>query len=190
MPNLVSPARLGGVEKAGWKVTLNGQDVTSTTLHFQAFHPKFGTLSFGQRPEGSQAIRSHGQDALRRQLETASRLLERGKEIQGLQDFHTQAGRMNQTGAELESSLEAMAKSKRPVRPEDLAKLDSALRRLNEQMADLRRAIEALPKPPPRSEAEASRRQYVVPLSGAERSADALQQAIAFGLGAVFVFAV
>lgn len=110
-------------------------------------------------------------EKLAKQLRKAERLLGEGKSLQTLQDFRHQAARMEQGAAELKAALQGG----------DDRKLSAALSKLQRQMEELRKAIDALPKPPA-SSAEAEQRQtYSVPLLQAQTTADALQAALRAG---------
>lgn len=124
--------------------------------------------------------RSHAR--LEEEARRAARLLGEGRELQSLQDFWSQARGMDQTGAELASALDEMAKRPDGASAQDQAKLAQALGLLREQMEALSTAISALPKPADSAAPSTKRRQtYVVPLGSARQSADALRRALEAG---------
>ena len=109
------------------------------------------------------------------------RFLSEGKQLQGLQDFFTQAGRMSETGSELQSSLDSLASGGEAPSTEELRKLNEALSKLQKQMDAFQKALGELPKAAPRSAEDRSRRTYSMPLEAARDSASALQKALASG---------
>lgn len=123
--------------------------------------------------------------AHRRRAETARRmrrLLEEGRGLQELQDFHGQVGRMSRGGSRLEEALEAMKGLKKGQAPaKDVERLVQELGKLQKQMEALQRAIASLPSPPPASQQEQSRQGYALPLLEAQTAADALKQALKGG---------
>ncbi|MCX5790497.1 MAG: DUF4175 family protein [Elusimicrobia bacterium] len=131
-----------------------------------------------KRGDFAQAQRRHAD--LEQRARAAAKRLADGRSMQSLQDFWTEADRMDQTGAELSQALEDMAKGKTPTADEK-RRLDEALAKLQREMEDLAKAIDSLPKSPEGSPQDSSRKQYRVPLGGALRAADALQRALAAG---------
>lgn len=135
-------------------------------------------LEASRAGDWGQAQRRHGR--LSAQVKQAQRLLREGRKVQGLQDFYTQAGRMSQTGAALESLLESAARGRAPS-VEDLSRAQAALSRLHKQLEALQKAIESLPKARPQSAEERSRRRYSLPVGSAAEAASELQRALARG---------
>lgn len=125
-----------------------------------------------------QAAQRHAR--LEAQARHGVRRLEEGRTMQSLQDFWSEADRLDQAGSELSRSLAGLAKGGKPS-AEDRRKLDEALGKLQEQMEELAKAIASLPKAPQGSSEEKGRKQYEVPLGAAQRSADALAKALAAG---------
>lgn len=132
---------------------------------------------------GDKPRAARGHQRLAEQARRTEKLLGEGRRLQDLQDFHRQAQRMADRGAALEEALEAMKGLGKGQKPsaEATAKLQSALGKLQKQMDDLRRAIEALPKAEPASQEQAQRQTYVMPLLKAQTTADALSAALKAG---------
>lgn len=137
-------------------------------------------LKSSRSGDWAQAQKRHSR--LAELLKKSSRLLGEGKKLQGLQDFYTEAGRMSQTGEEIEAALEGLSSpSSAAVSSELFNKLHSSLSKLQRQMESLQKAIDALPKYEPKTPEEKARRAYTLPLNSAREAADALQQALAAG---------
>lgn len=120
-------------------------------------------------------------ERLEAEARKAARALTQGKELQALQDFWSQAQRMDQAGMDLAQSLSEMAKNPQTASSEQKKALEKALSELQRQMDELSKTLQSLPKPQEGSPADKSRKTYVVPLNQAQRAADALQQALAKG---------
>lgn len=126
----------------------------------------------------SQSERRHAR--LEARARGAAKRLAEARQMQGLQDFWNEADRMDQAGSELSKSLSELALGRKPS-PEELARLDDALKKLQQAMSELAKAIESLPKAPEGTPEDKSRKTYQVPLQSALRQADALQRALAAG---------
>ncbi|HBT60467.1 MAG TPA: hypothetical protein DEB40_01815, partial [Elusimicrobia bacterium] len=137
-------------------------------------------LAADRQGDSSSARDRHGR--LAEQLRRAERLLQRGRAIQSLQDFHQESGRMGQEGERISEALESLAGGKKgEVSPEAMHRLQSALARLQERMEALQKAISALPQASPGSGEAKARRSFSMPLLQAQTSADALSAALRAG---------
>ncbi|MBI3505002.1 MAG: DUF4175 family protein [Proteobacteria bacterium] len=152
----------------------------------QALAKDVGVTQREQSPQAAEASRRgewKRSDEKHAKLEAAAKkavkLLEKGKEMQGLQDFWSDAQRMDQESQQLSESLSQMSKGKQPS-AEDKRKLDQALKNLQAQMEAMAKTIEKLPKPSSDAAAD-KRKKYVVPLGKAMHTADALQKAMEQG---------
>lgn len=124
------------------------------------------------------AAKAHERLAQRARM--AERGLDEGRKVQALQDFYTHSGRMSQTAEQLKSALEAAANAGKAT-PEERARLDAALGKLQKQLSDLQKVLDSLPKAEPNSEDARGRQQVAVPLGAAKQAADELQKALASG---------
>ena len=126
------------------------------------------------------AQKKHAQLSAR--LRQAQKLLSEGKSLQGLEDFYNEAGRMSQTGSDLQSELESLAQNgEANADKETMSKLWSGLEKLQKQMEALQKAMQALPKAAPDSAQSKSRKNYEMPLNEARDQADELSKALARG---------
>jgi hypothetical protein len=143
----------------------------------QAMSEELSQAASAQVPRVSAAHRRRAETARKMQ-----RILKQGRGLQDLQDFHNQVGRMSRRGSELETALDAMKGLKKgEASSGDIERLQRELRKLQKQMESLQQAIASLPKPPPASAEEESRKGYELPLLQAQTAADALAQALKSG---------
>lgn len=124
---------------------------------------------------------ARGHERLEERVRRAAEILHAGREMQAMQDFWSEAHRLDQAGAELKSGLEELARGGKPPTAEEKRRLAESLQELQRRMDELSKAIDALPRAEAGSAAEARRKIYRVPLQAAQRTADALSRAMAAG---------
>lgn len=117
-------------------------------------------------------------DKLAKRLERARKLLEQGRQLQALQDFHSDTGRLAQSGQSLEAKLEQLARGAKPTK-EQKAKLDAELAKIQKQVDALQKALQSLPKA--ESNPDQARKALEMPVESARQNADALQRALERG---------
>ncbi|MBI3550985.1 MAG: hypothetical protein HY077_00580 [Elusimicrobia bacterium] len=141
----------------------------------------------GELPEALRASRA-GETARAQELHArlaararqAQRLLSDGRKLQGLQDFYSEAGRMSQSGSELQSQLDGLTQ-RGGADAQAVSKLKEGLEKLQKQMEDLQAAMLSLPKLDPNAPEARSRKNYELPLGQARAQADELSKALARG---------
>ncbi len=106
--------------------------------------------------------------------------LSAGRELQGLQDLWTQADRLEQSGSELGAALSKWAAGGRAPSPQESRELQQALAKLEKELSALSEQIQRSATAPP-TDTAGNRKAFVVPLSQARRTTEALQRALAAG---------
>ncbi len=129
---------------------------------------------------GDNAAAQRRHETLAARVKQAQRLLSEGRKLQGLQDFYSEAGRMNQSGSDLQSKLDSLAQ-KGAADPQAMAELKAGLEKLQKQMDELSKAMQAMPKVDANSPEAKSRQTYELPLNEARSQADELASAMARG---------
>ncbi len=129
-----------------------------------------------RRGDWPAAEKQHGR--LAKRLRSAHQTLRSGRGLQGLQDIYSQAGRMAQSGSDVEAALERLSDGAGGSE-EARRDLAAAMARLEREMAELRRALEALPVPA--ADSPSAGETVTLPVHRAESRRRALEAAIAAG---------